>query len=765
MMIRKIIKLKKFGIFDDYTSKPNLPEFKKFNLIYGWNASGKTTLSRLFRCFEQARASEYFLNAEFEVQLEDKKVVSSEKLGEISNIRVFNRDFIDENIFRGESEVAPIYYIGKEQIQSKEQLDSLRLISKELEETLKFKEGELKKKKKDLGKLAKERAGKIKEVLRTSGRDDYTYYDKSSFLNNIKSVGEVEGNTLSDEDVFEKKKKINESIKSTIDLVQIQQNLLTENDISTLGDILRQLIVSEVIEKLKSNEDLNNWVGDGLKLYKKYGGENCYFCGHLVSQNRIEDLRRHFNESYKILMTAIGKAKGDWESKKITLSIPDENSLYGDLMAEFKTKKVTINDQSNKYNEIIDGVLQKLKKKEKNPFEEYEEVNYTIPNLQENLKEINKVIDKHNDRCVNFSEKMEEAKKCLERHFLSESYSDYQSLNGEISKMEGAIGKLKPQVDMNTRKIETLSHKMRDYKIALDELNAQLERFLGRKEIVFEATLGEEEGYRLRRLPSKDLATSLSEGEKTAVALIYFLSKLKEESFLLDSGIAVIDDPVSSLDSNHIFQAFGLIKSKMSSARQLFILTHNFDFFRHVKHWLKEGGKDGLKGGVSFFMINNFYCTEGKRVAKLDVLDHLLDKYDSEYQYLFSLLYQIKESDLTCFKEIYPFPNIARKFMETFLSFKFPSETHQASMFSKAKKRSGVGDEKIEKIKRFLNSHSHSNIDQMTGWYTSSWSEGKAIIGDILDLVSKLDEDHFNELVKMSKSEGGSHVTTLSVRT
>jgi len=44
-MLGKIDRIRKFGIFDDF-SGGNLQEFCDFNLIYGFNYSGKTTLSR-----------------------------------------------------------------------------------------------------------------------------------------------------------------------------------------------------------------------------------------------------------------------------------------------------------------------------------------------------------------------------------------------------------------------------------------------------------------------------------------------------------------------------------------------------------------------------------------------------------------------------------------------------------------------------------------------------------------------------------------------
>ena len=67
IMIKKINKIKDFGIYSDYRfAREHTPEFKKYNLIYGWNYSGKTTLSRIFRSFELKDFSSGFESSEFE---------------------------------------------------------------------------------------------------------------------------------------------------------------------------------------------------------------------------------------------------------------------------------------------------------------------------------------------------------------------------------------------------------------------------------------------------------------------------------------------------------------------------------------------------------------------------------------------------------------------------------------------------------------------------------------------------------------------------
>src|SRR5690606_3417385 len=110
-----------------------------------------------------------------------------------------------------------------------------------------------------------------------------------------------------------------------------------------------------------------------------------------------------------------------------------------------------------------------------------------------------------------------------------------------------------------------------------EELTAHLKQFLGRTDLVFENS---KEGYVVLRRGKP--AKRLSEGEKTAIAFLYFLVQLKDQDFDLAEGVVVIDDPISSLDSGAIYQAFSFLKVAAQGAKQLFILTHNYEFLRLV---------------------------------------------------------------------------------------------------------------------------------------------------------------------------------------
>ena len=73
------------------------------------------------------------------------------------------------------------------------------------------------------------------------------------------------------------------------------------------------------------------------------------------------------------------------------------------------------------------------------------------------------------------------------------------------------------------------------------------------------------------------------------------MAKLEEAETKGKDLIIYIDDPVSSLDNNHIFFVFSLIESVLAKPKknsdgsnrygykQLFVSTHNLDFLKYLK--------------------------------------------------------------------------------------------------------------------------------------------------------------------------------------
>jgi len=70
---------------------------------------------------------------------------------------------------------------------------------------------------------------------------------------------------------------------------------------------------------------------------------------------------------------------------------------------------------------------------------------------------------------------------------------------------------------------------------------------------------------------------SLSEGDKSALALAFFLTKLELDTSIQDK-IIVFDDPVSSFDLNRKSTTINKLLYFGKKAKQLFVLTHNIIF-------------------------------------------------------------------------------------------------------------------------------------------------------------------------------------------
>ena len=129
-MIRKILKIKNYGIFRDFVWESALKEFDKINLFYGLNGSGKSTFSTLFDDIKN-KEQRYFLG-EFKVSDDEVGAFASDNLeNQNYNIYVFDSHFIEDNI--GEfSKLKGIVYLSESNKTAKEALEQLREERKKL---------------------------------------------------------------------------------------------------------------------------------------------------------------------------------------------------------------------------------------------------------------------------------------------------------------------------------------------------------------------------------------------------------------------------------------------------------------------------------------------------------------------------------------------------------------------------------------------------------------------------------------------------------
>ncbi len=160
------------------------------------------------------------------------------------------------------------------------------------------------------------------------------------------------------------------------------------------------------------------------------------------------------------------------------------------------------------------------------------------------------------------------------------------------------------------------------------------------------------------------------------------MAKLEDADTIDTQPIIWIDDPISSLDANHIFFVYGLINAAIVSLKkynvdgkiakrdryqQLFVSTHNLDFLKYLKRL-----PGALKKNNSQYLIIN----RTDQTSDIALMPRYLKAYVTEFNFLFHQIYKCAHAQLEngenpdCY---YNFGNNARKFLEAFLYYKYPN--------------------------------------------------------------------------------------------
>lgn len=742
-MITKIKKIKNLGIFTDYKWDSSLLEFKRFNLIYGWNGSGKTTLSQLFASFETGK-SEIYPELEYEIQTAGGNFTQKNIFNK--KIRVFNREYISENIEILSGKAKPIFILGKE---NKELADAIKQDEKILygDQDKKGDIGKIKEldqKKKELDRKEKEKGKNFTNVAKiistnTSGVSarNYRKNNAEQAFSKLKAK-----QILSEEDIN----------KFSLTLKQRERSILNELSIGDINEnvniiilkaksLLHSTVETAMIERLKENPDISKWVEQGLTLHTK-NSSNCEFCNQPLPSKRILELLSYFNDADKKLKGDIDILIDGIEKLYATirnLNFLDKANLYDELQNDYSFKVEIFTKSKTELLENISTFREEIEKKKTNTATSLELfTNICTESFISAVNKVNDEILKHNEKTNNFTQAKEEATTKLENHYLSEIFDDIKYLEVEINKLDNEISYLEkgnPEDSINIginqiqKRIIERKNKISNSGPACDKINEYLMTFLGRDELTFEIA---DEGYIIKR---KDkIAKNLSEGEKTAIAFVYFTIHLKDQDFDLKDGIVVIDDPISSLDANSLFQAFAFLKNAVKESAQVFILTHNFDFLKLLLNWLKNYPKHD--GGKEYYMIKNQYV-ENNRIATLDAMDELLKNYESEYQYLFKTIYNFK-SDGTI-ESVYHIPNLARKLLEYFLMIMVPNSI---SFYQKIESLD-FDENKKTAIYKFMNDRSHITGK---GFDPSLVQESQNNVKYLMEMMETVFPEHYNIL-------------------
>lgn len=769
-MINRIKSIKNLGIYKNYNAESDLKEFNKYNLFYGWNGSGKTTISKLFRILEKKQLSNEQNELKFDIEINSQKYTERDFMSHGEKVFVFNEEFINENI-KWDEKINKILLLSKDKITELDEFDKLKEELegndkiKGLNETVNSEKHKLNAIVKEIEDAYSKIAKNIKNIFQTIDPSDKEY----STLNKTKIQKELENrekldlilNTNFSEDEI---KKLTLSIKT--DKKEIikneKKNLEKDYLIDFCKEInaeLMKLITAKVIDRLKNYTEIAIWVNKGIEIHKKYNNSVCEFCGNEISQERILSLEEHFNDevskSKDILLKMLEKIK-IYEIEKTNI-IVEKNMFYKEYAFEIEALNYKIVENINQINEIIQVIENKIKEKIENPFVQIK-LDF-IENFEKILEEYNINVDmqkeyvkKNNQKTANFETQIKQSKNELYNYYLKEQYESENIVEKfvQYESYKKIVSEKTTELNNKKQRLSVLEAILSNEILGAENFNDKLKVFLGYDELKLQFNK-ELKGYEIIRKSTGIKASHLSEGEKTAIAFIYFLTKLKENNNRIDNSIIVIDDPISSFDNNKLFNAYSSIKYELESAKQLFILTHNFNFYKLIRDWIKKQKDSNDNKAYSIYKIE-VSIKDNIRIGNIKNAGKSLNQ-TSEYDYVFAWVYNYKGKELKE-NDIFNCGNACRKLLEAFLSFKFPKQRGDIQSLLDKAFSAETEIQMKERVYKFINTYSHLNVIETTEAFDidTILSESKGIVDIILNKIETLDDEHYKAMVHNAES-------------
>ncbi|WP_168379076.1 AAA family ATPase [Acinetobacter cumulans] len=762
--LKRISKIDNFSIFKNFDWDSNLSyqnggstkiyDFKDINIFYGRNYSGKTSLSKIIRSLETKNLSPKYEHPSFKIELNDGSLITQNLLSSFQHpIYVYNSDFVKENLkfIHNEDENIESFSVTlgvdnqqilnriqelKDELGSNEEnsKSQLHLAIDDQKNKVEEANKEYRKKEKYLEDLLADKATRksdsIKNQYSIFGEINYTI---TRLKQDIASTQDSAFKILTNDQVEENKALITQ--KQLANPPELSAYALNFSSlIQSTAEILKTIVGgSQKIEELVKNSALNTWVQTGHQLHKDR--TTCAFCTNQITDDRQTQLRNHFDQETQKLQSRISKGIEhlesllDGENFKINFDI---NHYYRQHHTNLLQLKADLQADLDKQKNSIQQLKTLLQQKNKKLFTELE-AEYP----HDYSEEINIALQKISairESCIQLNSelkfKQEEAQKTLRLnhvyHFLQDI--NYILLKNDIDTAFLAIEPIAQTLkDLNLRKaaieteIRSEEDKLKTEGEACLQINNILNHDFGHQHLSLKAietdTInGKVFNFEIQRVKdgSKVKAHNLSEGECSLIAFCYFLAKVQDSLNNGDTPIIWIDDPICSLDSNHIFFIFSLIEERICKEKkfsQLFISTHNLEFLKYLRRI--TGAEDDRSIGstkeekrrASYFLIQRH-----DNFSTIRQMPLYLSKFLTEFNFLFDQIYKcatVSQIDDSNFHLFYNFGNNARKFLEIYTFYKFPSPSYKLD----SQLESFWG----EQIYKTLTDRIHNEYSHMTG--------------------------------------------------
>jgi wobble nucleotide-excising tRNase len=641
-MIEKINHIKNIGRFYNVSiqgTPDSDPSFKKFNLIYADNGTGKSTFSTILKSLWkndpqrliEKRTIGCADESNISIQVGGKTHIFQNgkwnKIPEIA-IEIFDEEFVAKNVFSPN---------GVE-LENRRELFNYIVLGEE-----------------NVAKVAevKKLNDLINGDLKTKIDDAETKLKKAAIIQDIKildSASELDDNTL---------KTMRSSVEENNKIITHAERITKEKKLENITDF-ENISFAEVISADLSSLSLaadykthvqihNEWIKDGMEILKSEAKESCPFCFQAVKNNSaIATYKTLFSEEYETLRKKVGdqilstdRTYSEAAVKNVIdlINRNSERCAFWHKLDKKIPESLALDISLEEVVGIFKNTLKNLLERKKDNLLEAISSNENEREGLSNENKFREAIAKYNLLIAEFntfiqvvkdaSRDIEELKlKNANNHInvvcndvgyrdekTSKIYKTLKEYRKQKKDAETQIKLLREEIDQASLKVledyeQSINRELENFGVEFSIKGIKRRSDSSRTESVhFNIYL---KGESFNPNGSSDnpykLSNTLSTGDKSTLAFAFFIAKYREKD--ISNQILVFDDPITSLDFFRKTQTKNTIMRFSKNAAQVIVLTHSMEFARLFRHVAKERfiqiKKNNLVSGLSYIPYNKF---------------------------------------------------------------------------------------------------------------------------------------------------------------
>lgn len=595
--------LKNIASYDN-DNPVTISDIKRVNFFFGFNGSGKSTIAK------------YLQNIGLDSSLQNPIFSNCSYSGydnSLQQILTFNEDFIEDN-FRRNSDLKGVFSLNQTNVAIDQQ------ISVE-EQNIQQYEQEKRKYQFKIDSIEEDKRAKTETLLTHcwNQRAVFSTFSKIALVysgsrqNHFQEVRRVlqrqNAQTLTLRDITAKYQNLyNEDLKNIANNIDAKNYFSIRRIEKQLEPLLNEVIVgNEDVDIAGLIQQINSrsWVEQGL-VYLKPDSNTCPFCQKETIDSELrEQFEKYFDETYKRKISEIARLKEEYR-QKTALFIQNITALQN----QFNPSNIVSNLLIS-LNELFSNNISIITYKCTHANER--KLITSISSQKVQLSIILEQIKTNNQTYIDADVNKRTLTTDIWNYIASQCQDEIQQYDTRVQKYSRVSALASTQSSLYDSKIaasrlsiETLRGQTVNTRDAVDNINTILRNsgFEG-FEIAEKDKVNNISRYFLKRLNTTNtnpIFNTLSEGEKNFIAILYFYQLCIGTDDLQRNGskkkIIVIDDPVSSLDSQALFIVSTLIHSliqrkaddnkpnrmllKNDSIAQVFLLTHNIYFYKEV---------------------------------------------------------------------------------------------------------------------------------------------------------------------------------------